>query len=113
MPVTTAPVQAGHSGDPLRDGAGNLVGKISAKLDAVKMAMNFGDLPQNVNFAVKSAILASFLDANRLSYQVGTAEKAMEQADIADHPRAMSGGVSVNYCCFGQACYNRYWGKKK
>ncbi len=89
----SAPVQAGNSGGPLLDGAGNLVGVVSAKLDAVKMAMNSGDLPQNVNFAVKSAILASFLDANRVSYKVGTAGKAMEPADIADQARAMSGFV--------------------
>ena len=89
----SAPVQAGNSGGPLLDGSGNLVGVVSAKLDAVRMAMNSGDLPQNVNFAVKSAILASFLDANRVAYKVGTAGKALEPADIADQARAMSGFV--------------------
>ena len=89
----SAPVQAGNSGGPLLDGSGNLVGVVSAKLDAMKMAMNSGDLPQNVNFAVKSAILASFLDANRVEYKTGMAGKALEPADIADQARAMSGFV--------------------
>ena len=60
------PVQAGNFGGPLLDGSGNLVGVVSAKLGAAKMAAS-GDLPQNVNFAVKSAVVATFLDANRVT----------------------------------------------
>ena len=90
----SAPVQAGNSGGPLLDQSGNLVGVVTAKLNALKMAMNNGDLPQNVNFAVKSAILTTFLDANRVSYATGTiAPKLLEPADLADQARAMSGFV--------------------
>jgi len=90
----SAPVQAGNSGGPLLDQSGNLVGVVSAKLDAMKVQMNDGDLPQNVNFAVKSAMVAAFLDANRIVYKVGApGPKAMEPADIADEARAMSGFV--------------------
>ena len=56
----SAPVQNGNSGGLLLDGSGNLGGVVSAKLDAIKVAMAAGDLPQNVNFAVKSAIVATF-----------------------------------------------------
>jgi serine protease Do len=89
----SAPVQAGNSGGPLLDQNGNLVGIVSAKLDALKVAIKDGDLPQNVNFAVKSTILASFLDSNRIAYQQGTDTKPMEPADIADKARDMSAFV--------------------
>ncbi len=90
----SVPVQAGNSGGPLLDTAGNVVGVVSSKLNAIKVASESGDLPQNVNFAVKSAIVATFLDANRVSYAAGVAGgKAMEPADIADAARAMSGFV--------------------
>jgi len=91
----SAPVQAGNSGGPLLDMFGNVVGVVSAKLNALKMAVEGGDLPQNVNFAVKSAILASFLDANRVTFDVAASsgQKLLEAADVADQARAISGFV--------------------
>jgi serine protease Do len=89
----SAPVQAGNSGGPLLDQNGNLVGVVAAKLDALKVVLKDGDLPQNVNFAVKSAILATFLDSNRIAYLQGTDTKPMEPADIAEKARQMSAFV--------------------
>ena len=90
----SAPVQAGNSGGPLLDASGNLVGVVSAKLDAVKLAMASGDLPQNVNFAIKAAVVATFLDSNRVAYKTAAqGGKTMDPADIADAARAMSGFV--------------------
>ena len=68
----SAPVQSGNSGGPLLDNSGNLAGVVTAKLNALKVALRAGDLPQNVNFAVKASILSTFLDANRVSYAVVT-----------------------------------------
>lgn len=90
----SAPVQAGNSGGPLLDTSGNVVGVVSAKLDAIKMMLASDDLPQNVNFAVKAALLTTFLDANRVTYKVGIpAATSLQPADIADQARAMSGFV--------------------
>ena len=50
----SAPVQQGNSGGPLVTMDGNVVGVIAAKLDAARVAQQTGDIPQNVNYAIKS-----------------------------------------------------------
>jgi S1-C subfamily serine protease len=54
MVQISAPVQAGHSGGPLLDDSGNVIGVIIAKLNAAKVFRMTGDLPQNVNFAIRN-----------------------------------------------------------
>jgi len=63
----SAPVQPGNSGGPLLDQYGNVIGVIQAKLDALKLASVTSDLPQNVNFAIKSTVALNFLEANGVS----------------------------------------------
>jgi TPR repeat protein len=58
----SAPVQPGNSGGPLLDEYGNLIGVIVSKL-GMKAAKEIGDIPQNVNYAVKSAYAAALLDS--------------------------------------------------
>lgn len=58
----SAPVQPGNSGGPLLDGQGHVVGVVVAKLNAMQIAkMTGGDIPQNVNFAIKGPEAAAFL----------------------------------------------------
>lgn len=57
----STPVQSGNSGGPLINQAGEVVGVISAKLSAVAVLKNTGDLPQNVNYAVKARYLQGLL----------------------------------------------------
>lgn len=64
----TAPVQPGNSGGPLLDSDGAVVGVVVAKLDAMAVARATGDIPQNVNFAIKSAIARSFLSIHDITY---------------------------------------------
>ena len=54
----------GHRpGGALVDARGNVVGIVAAKLDASAALAATGSLPENVNYAVKSSLLLSFLES--------------------------------------------------
>ena len=59
----SVPVQPGNSGGALVDERGNVVGVVSAKLNAAAALSASGALPENVNYAVKSSYLLSFLES--------------------------------------------------
>ena len=59
----SVPVQPGNSGGALVDERGNVIGIVSAKLDAAVALAASGALPENVNYAVKSSLLLSFLQS--------------------------------------------------
>lgn len=50
----SAPLQPGNSGGALFNEKGNLIGIVAAKLDSIATLSITGDLPQNVNYAVKA-----------------------------------------------------------
>lgn len=91
----SAPVQAGNSGGAMLDVYGNVVGVVSSKLNALKVALASGDFPQNINFAIKGTILASFLESNGLTITPGaTTGPKLEPPDLADAAKAVSGFVA-------------------
>jgi S1-C subfamily serine protease len=59
----SVPVQPGNSGGALVDERGNVVGVVSAKLNTAAALTASGVLPENVNYAVKSSFLLSFLES--------------------------------------------------
>jgi S1-C subfamily serine protease len=59
----SVPVQPGNSGGALVDERGNVVGVVSAKLDAAVALNTSGALPEKVNYAVKSSFLLGFLES--------------------------------------------------
>jgi len=59
----SVPVQPGNSGGALVDARGNVVGIVAAKLSAKAALDATGALPENVNYAVKSSLLLSFLES--------------------------------------------------
>lgn len=86
----TAPVQPGNSGGPVLDSAGNLMGVVVSKLDAVKAIKITGDIPQNVNFAINTNVLRSFLDANSVEYDTATSDKALATTAIAERAKGFT-----------------------
>ncbi len=83
----TAPVQPGNSGAPLIDQSGNVIGVVVAKLDAIAVARSTGDIPQNVNFAIKAGVVRAFLDAHSIDYKIADSTGRLESADIAERGR--------------------------
>lgn len=91
----SAPVQQGNSGGPLVDQYGNAVGVVAAKLNVLKVAMASGDFAQNINFAIKTTMLATFLEANQVAMQLGlTTGAKLDPADLAEAARSISGFVT-------------------
>ena len=59
-----AALQSGNSGGPIIDDLGNVVGVAVSKLDAKYMFDNFGSIPENTNFGIKSSAVRNILDSN-------------------------------------------------
>jgi S1-C subfamily serine protease len=86
----SAPVQQGSSGGPLFDASGNVVGVVVTKLNARMVAEETGDMPQNVNFALKSDIARSFLDDLDIRYHTAPSSARLSNADVGDVGRRVT-----------------------
>lgn len=86
----SAPVQPGNSGGPLLDSGGEVVGMVAAKLNALKFAKATGDIPENINFAIKTGTLRDFLDNSVVPYITAEAKGELKTADIARNARAFT-----------------------
>jgi S1-C subfamily serine protease/Flp pilus assembly protein TadD len=83
----SAPVQPGNSGGPLLDTSGHLIGIVTAKLNAVRIAKFTGDIPQNVNFALKAEVARTFLDSKGIAYRKAPSDQQLSAADVGDIAR--------------------------
>jgi S1-C subfamily serine protease len=87
---TSAAVQPGNSGGPLLDVNGAIAGVVSGKLDAIKFARATGNIPENINFAIKTGALRDFLDNSAVSYRLAETQDRKETADIAKAARGFT-----------------------
>ena len=87
------PLQPGNSGGALIDMRGNVIGVVVGKLSQEAALVSSGQLAENVNYAVKSSFLLSFLEAlpevaaklvepNKSDLQFEDAVKAAEQSAV-------------------------------
>ena len=85
----SVPIQPGNSGSPLLDDQGRLVGMVSSTMNALRMLLLEGAVPQNVNFAIKPELLRKFLEASKVSLDQATNSAvksvALKAEDISDN----------------------------
>lgn len=80
----SAPVQQGNSGGPALDQFGNVIGVVQSK----QVAFASGDVPQNVNFAIKATIALNFLESNGVEAPINVRMvDPMDGAAIAEKAR--------------------------
>ena len=86
----SAPVQAGNSGGPLVDMSGRVIGVVVSKLNTVAVTAATGDVPQNVNFAIKAAVARNFLDANGITYETSATSQPAAVSDVGERIRRVT-----------------------
>lgn len=83
----SAAVQPGNSGGPLLDTSGQIVGMVSAKINALKFVRATGNIPENINFAIKTGAIRDFLDNSVVPYQTAEPKGELRTAEIAGNAR--------------------------
>ena len=95
----SAPIQTGNSGGPLITLDGNVVGVVASKLDAQAMARQTGDIPQNVNYAIKSQHVLDLLE--KVAAQIPAVRASLatpgkvEKARVADVVPALEDAIAL------------------
>lgn len=86
--VTAITTLLSISSASLLDTGGNIVGVVAEKLNALKIARATGDIPENINFAIKTGALRDFLDNSVVPYRTAETKSEIKTAEITAAARA-------------------------
>ena len=96
----TAPIQPGNSGGPVFDLYGLVVGVAVAQLGVKETFAITGDIPQNVNFAIKGSVAEDFLEKSGVVLTLREPGEEQRPSDIGETARRSSvfimGDISGN-----------------
>ena len=90
----SAAVQPGSSGGPLLDENGAVAGVVVSKLDALKLLKITGDIPQNINFAIKGEVVRLLLDTFGVKYTISKASSKSATNIIAERAKSFSAQIT-------------------
>jgi len=81
-----AALQPGNSGGPILDEYGNVSGVAVAKFDAKYAIDNFGAIPENINFGIKSNVVRIVLNSQMVNL--------IQESGAAPNKRALGKQIS-------------------
>ena len=77
-----AALQPGNSGGPIMDDYGNIIGVAVAKLSLKKILKDYGVVPENTNFGVKTSAIKNLMEGNQVPFKSPNTEMVSKQ-DLA------------------------------
>jgi len=86
----SAPIHKGNSGGPILDQAGQVIGIVTSKLDALAVQKRTGDLPQNISFGVKGEVAQAFLESQAAAFRSAPGGEKLENTEVAAIGRAVT-----------------------
>ena len=89
-----AALQPGNSGGPIIDDKGNVVGVAVSKLDFKTIYKDYGVVPENTNFGIKSSAVLNFISANGIS----SIEPKTNEISKAELSKSITEGTTYLSC---------------